>query len=186
MENKTGAGKVIIRILVPVIAVLLIVLWDYLVKQWALNTLDYSTYKPVIGNLIGFVLVKNEGMAWGMFQGKQWLFIIMTPIAIGMISYLYAKMPFDKKYIPVRIAEIMLMGGAVGNLVDRIFRGELFRGNVIDMIYVKCINFPVFNVADCFVSVGFAALIIMLLFVYKDEEFEKIISIKLFKKKEDE
>ena len=70
----------------------------------------------------------------------------------------------------MRICVVFLTGGAIGNLIDRIFRGEqLFHGSVVDMIYVELINFPVFNVADSFVSVGFVILVVMM-FIMKDDD----------------
>ncbi|MBO4310765.1 MAG: signal peptidase II, partial [Lachnospiraceae bacterium] len=83
-----------------------------------------------------------------------------------------------KKYSLMRVCVLFLAGGAIGNLIDRVFRGELFHGYVVDMIYVEIINFPVFNIADSFITVGFAVLIFSILFVYKEKDFDII-----FKKK---
>ena len=71
-----------------------------------------------------------------------------------------------KKYMLMRITIILLGSGAVGNFIDR-----LFLGYVRDFIYFRLINFPVFNVADCYVTIGLALFIIMILFIYKDEDF---------------
>ena len=117
-------------------------------------------------------------MAWGLFQNGQVIFAILTPIAIAAILFLYVRTPWEKEYRPIRIAEVMLIGGAIGNLIDRIFRfdptdGKIFHGYVVDMIYVKAIKFPVFNVADMFVTVAFFLMIFLLIFVYNEDEFNK-------------
>ena len=112
-------------------------------------------------------------MAWGMLQNKQVLFIILTPIVLAALIYFYYKIPFEKKFIIARICLLCLTGGAIGNLIDRIFNGEqLFHGYVVDMIYVEIINFPVFNIADSFITVGFALMIFSMIFVYKEQDFD--------------
>ena len=117
-------------------------------------------------------------MAWGLFQNGQIIFSILTPIAIMAIIFLYIRTPWEKEFRPIRFAEIMIVGGAVGNLLDRIFRydpatGSLFHGYVVDMIYAKFIHFPVFNVADIFVTLAFLLMVFLLLFVYNEDEFNK-------------
>ena len=74
-------------------------------------------------------------------------------------------MPNDKKYNWLRFSLILIVAGAIGNFIDRVFRG----GYVVDFLYFKLINFPVFNVADCYVVVGTILLAILLLFVYKND-----------------
>ena len=101
-----------------------------------------------------------------MLQNKQVLFIILTPLVLAALVYFYYKLPFEKKFIIARICLLCLCGGAIGNLIDRIFNGEkLFHGYVVDMIYVEIINFPVFNIADSFITVGFALMIFSMVLV---------------------
>ena len=139
--------KVFLRYILPVLGVIAVVLLD----QWTkyLTVTKIADERIVLWeNVFELVYVKNNGMAWGMFQNMQWLFVVITPIVLGLITWFYLKMPYEKKFIPMRVLTVMLTGGAIGNLLDRMFRGEFCKGHVVDMFYFKAIDFPVFNVAD--------------------------------------
>lgn len=94
----------------------------------------------------------NTGVAFGMFQGKSLIFAILAVIVAGAIIYYYPQVPSESRVI--RFALAMQLGGALGNLVDRIFQ----QGQVTDFISVG--NFAVFNVADSCITVGVAILLI--------------------------
>ncbi len=125
---------------------------------------------PLIDNIIEWHLVYNQGMAWGMFAGNQVVLISVAVIAIAVFTFLYFRSGQVKGSWLIRLPLILMVGGGFGNLVDRIFRGELFKGVVVDMIYVKCIDFPVFNVADSCITVG-CVLLMLSLWLVKDEHF---------------
>ncbi|MCQ2542945.1 MAG: signal peptidase II [Lachnospiraceae bacterium] len=162
--------KKVLNYILPLLGIALIVGLDQYTKLLTLAHVKGTEGFYIINKVLRIYFVSNEGMAWGMFQNKQIVFIIITPIVIAGLIYLYLKMPLEKKYIWMRICVVFLTGGAIGNLIDRIFRGEqLFHGSVVDMIYVELINFPVFNVADSFVSVGFVILVVMM-FIMKDDD----------------
>ena len=88
------------------------------------------------------------------------------------ICYILFKMPEDKKYNILHLLLVLIASGAIGNMIDRI-RLEY----VVDFFYFVLINFPIFNVADIYVSVACALLAIVMLFVYKDEDLD-FISIR--------
>lgn len=170
--------KVLPHILTPLISLCLIVGLDQWTKYLTVKFLSDGHEAKFIGDAVVFSYMQNRGMAWGFFQNNQVLFSILTLLAISVIVFLYVRTPWEAEYRPIRIAEVMLVGGAIGNLIDRIFRadggdGRLFHGFVVDMIFVKAINFPVFNVADVFVSLAFVFMLILLIFVYNEEEFNK-------------
>ena len=170
--------KKIGRILVPLVSILVIVGLDQLVKYLTVQYLSDGREVKILGDALVLTYVQNRGMAWGLFQNGQIVFAILTPLAIAAVVFLYVRTPWEIEYRPIRIAEVMLVGGAIGNLIDRIFRydpvdGSLFHGYVVDMIYVKAIHFPVFNVADIFVTLSFVAMMLLLLFVYNEDEFNK-------------
>ena len=100
-------------------------------------------------------------------------FLVLTVIMICLITYVVLKMPLIIKYIPVYITCILLAAGAIGNFIDRVRFGY-----VRDFIYFKIINFPVFNVADCYVTVSVIIFIILILFVYKNEDDFAFLSLK--------
>ena len=183
--------KKIGRILIPLVAILCMVGLDQWTKYLTIQYLSDGHEVKVLGDALVISYVQNRGMAWGLFQNGQMIFALLTPIAIAAIVFLYVRTPWEPEYRPIRIAEVMLVGGALGNLLDRIFRydpvdGKLFHGFVVDMIYLKAIKFPVFNVADVFVTVAFFLMVFLLIFVYNEDEFNKCFGNFPQKKKAEE
>ncbi len=169
--------KALVRFIIPILSVIGIVLLDQWTKYLTILYVKGTEGFYIINKVLRILFLRNEGMAWGLLQNHQVFFIILTPIVIAALVFVYMRLPFEKKYILARICLIFLIGGAIGNLIDRIFRGErLFHGYVVDMIYVEIIDFPVFNVADSFVTVGFAILLISIFFVYKEKDFDVVFS----------
>lgn len=169
--------KVFMRYILPVLGVIGVVLLDQWTKYLTVTKIGDSRI-VLWENVFELVYVKNNGMAWGMLQNQQWLFIVMTPIVLIFMAWFYVKMPYEKKFLPMRILEVMLAGGAIGNLLDRMFRGEFCQGHVVDMFYFKAINFPVFNVADSFISVAFVLLVVLVMFKYSEEDFDRMFHLK--------
>lgn len=171
------------RYILPILFIAFIIAVDQITKELTIKYLSDGSSFPIIKNVLELTYVQNQGMAWGLMQNKQLFFIIITPIAVVGLIYLYFAPPFTKEYTFIRIPEVMLIGGAIGNLIDRLFRcEEIGHGYVVDMIYVKAINFPVFNVADSFITVAFVILVFAVLFVYDDKEFDIIVGAKSSKK----
>jgi len=104
----------------------------------------------------------NTGVAFGMFQGKSLVFAILAALVAGAIIYYFQQVPKEDKVL--RFALSMMLGGAVGNLIDRLFNG----GEVTDFISVG--NFAVFNVADSFITVG---VLVLLIGIYLEDKREK-------------
>ena len=94
-------------------------------------------------------------------------------IAAGLVWF-YVTLPKKKEYFPLRVSLVMVLSGAIGNIIDR-----LFRGYVVDFFEFTFFDWPVFNVADIYVVVGVIVMALMLLFVVKEEDLE-------LKKKKDE
>ena len=109
--------------------------------------------------------LENRGAAFGILQGQKVVFLICTAAVLAILAFYYNRMPVEKRYLPMRNVGILLGAGAVGNLIDR-----MMQSYVVDFLYFKLIDFPIFNVADCYVTVGAILLAILILFVYKDEE----------------
>ena len=85
------------------------------------------------------------------------------------VVYVMAKLPAGRRFVPLEACLTVICAGAAGNLIDRVSQGY-----VVDFLYFKLINFPIFNVADCYVTVGTAVLAILFLWYYKDEEFDML------------
>ncbi|MCR5431246.1 MAG: signal peptidase II [Lachnospiraceae bacterium] len=162
-----------------IIAVILISL-DQITKAIARCTLTDSPF-ILIDGVFEFRLVFNTGVAWGLFNSVSFLITVFSFILMFVISFLYYKMPKDNKRLrPLRIMLILLFSGAVGNVIDR-----LFYSAVTDFLYFSLIDFPVFNIADCYVTVGGILTAVLLIFYYKDADFE-FLKIKRSKKNREE
>jgi len=118
----------------------------------------------LIPEVLGLRFVRNRGVAFSLLSGVPWLPAVLSLlIVLAGILFLYRKKPRGL----ARIGLLLMLGGALGNLLDR-----LFRGFVPDMIETLFIPFPVFNVADIFLTAGCALVIISLLFRSQDFEAE--------------
>ena len=109
--------------------------------------------------------LENRGAAFGMMQDMRFLLAAGAVIVCGLIVYLYLRMPEKRRYLPLRICAVLLCAGAAGNMIDRIRLGY-----VIDFFYFRLIDFPIFNVADCYVVAACIVFALLVLFYYREEE----------------
>ena len=115
---------------------------------------------PVIPKLFSLTYIHNYGAAWGMFSEHRWVFLIITAAALmimPIILYRYRKLHFLFGF-----SLSMILAGAIGNMIDRVFLGY-----VVDFIEAVFIDFPIFNVADICVVVGAVLMAIYLIFLDK-------------------
>lgn len=141
---------------------LIVVVLDQYTKALAVKKLSNGTI-PVIKNIFHFTYVENTGAAFGIFKNSNTAFIIITSIIlIGVIIALVKMKPKNKLII---VSTGLVIGGALGNLIDRILRGF-----VVDFLDFRAINYPVFNVADSCVVVGAILICVYLIFFDKKEE----------------
>lgn len=142
-------------IIIGFILALVAIAVDQLTKFLIYGTIT----KSVIGNLLWFKSTLNTGVAFSMFEGKGFIFITITSIASLVLIYLI----LSKKYLNkmrYKVCLGLILGGTIGNLIDRIF----FKG-VRDFIYLKFLNFAIFNLADAFIVVS---VIVFCIFVIID------------------
>ena len=145
------------------ILALIIVGLDQLTKYLVVQNIPFGTDISVIPGVIDFTYVKNPGAAFSMLYEHTWLLCIISVVFCVLIAgYLILKKPSSKLFTA---ALVLVLSGALGNAIDRIFAGS-----VVDFIETKFINFPVFNVADISVCVGAALLIIYVLFFDNNKE----------------
>lgn len=136
-----------------------IIILDQLVKFWAVMVLKPIHTIPLIDGVFHLTYAENFGAAFSIFEGKRWFFIaISVVLIIGIVFWLYSHR--QSMYPMCRWALVMITGGAVGNLIDRIRFGF-----VVDMFDFRLINYPIFNIADCFVVIGTAVLCCYILFI---------------------
>lgn len=144
---------------------------DQITKIIAKQLLEGKQAFQIIKNVFCFQYLEggNTGAAFGMFHNQTWILAIISLILSAVILFCIIKLPQKKRFIPLNLSLVFLAAGAIGNLIDRVFRQY-----VIDFIYFKAIDFPIFNVADCYVTVAAVVLCLLYLFYYKDEDFEQI------------
>ena len=158
------------------ISVLLIFI-DQITKLLAVKYLKGQNPFIIWENVFELRYLENRGAAFGIMQGQKVFFIIFTTIALIGITWFYLKMiPVDKKYFFLDVISILLFSGAIGNLIDRVRLNY-----VIDFFYFRLIDFPIFNVADIYVTVAAFAMFGLGLFYYKDEDYDLIFPSKKVK-----
>ena len=145
-----------------------IVAADQLSKLWILENIPLYEQIPVIPGLFHLTYVQNTGAAFSSFQGQQWLFVLVFAVLTAAVIWEFKtkKMGFSTFE---RWCIAAIYAGGLGNMIDRVRMGF-----VVDMIEVEFMTFPVFNVADCFITCGCIAMLVSLIFFnkgfWKDEK----------------
>lgn len=146
--------------------IFVLVFIDQVTKFLAKTHLMNKKPITIIENVFELQYLENTGAAFGMLQNQILLFVIITIVTVIVMLYIYGKIPYEKHFTPLRYILIFIMAGAIGNCIDRVVNRY-----VIDFLYFKLIDFPIFNIADCYVSVSGVLLVLLLLFYYKEEDF---------------
>ncbi len=158
----------------------LLLLADQYTKLLAIARLKGQAPFVLIDGVLEFSYLENTGAAFSSFLGKQTFLIILTSIVIIIVFWKYFTLPAENRFIRMRFCMLLILGGAMGNLIDR-----LSRRYVVDFIYFVPINFPKFNVADIYITVGVAILAVLLFFYYSDEDVEILLNIGRKKERRD-
>lgn len=138
---------------------------DQLTKYLAVKNLELYDEIPFIKGFINFKLVYNTGFAFGLGDGFQWIWSIVSLIGCFVIGYFMIKADF-KHNLVFTICIILLFSGTFGNMIDRIFNKD----GVIDFINPAFVDFAVFNFADSYITIGGILLGIYVIFIYKDDK----------------
>lgn len=141
--------------------------FDLLTKSLAVNALQDGRHIPLISGVLEFYYIQNRGAAFGIFQNGTFILGIISTVALVVLIFVYLKIPDGKKYLPLRLVLIFIAAGAAGNLYDRVTLQY-----VRDFIYFSLIDFPVFNVADIYVTCSVFILAFLILFYYKEEDLQ--------------
>ncbi|OUQ66069.1 signal peptidase II [Eubacterium sp. An11] len=150
-----------------------LILLDQVTKLLALQNLKGQNPVTLIPDVFQLLYVENRGAAFGILQNRQWVFLIITVIVLAALVWALPKIPQERHFLPLTLCLCFIGAGAVGNMIDRIFRGY-----VVDFFYFKLIDFPVFNVADIYVTTAAVILIVLIVFLYKEEDFDRIFPKK--------
>ena len=134
---------------------------DQLTKLATVTFLDKYESVNIIGEFLRFTHVHNTGGPWSILDGTPYVFIIMT-VLIFALGFWYFKKNKPQNLLG-KLSLCLIAGGALGNFADRILRGY-----VVDMIDVNLFDYPVFNVADCFIVIGAVLMCVYILFFTKE------------------
>ena len=152
MKKDHKAKHYVLAVVLIVVAVLL----DQYTKYLAVTNLKDKPAFVLWDKVFELTYLENRGAAFGI-----------AVVIFVFILYCYIRIPKTGKYLPLRLCGIFIVAGAAGNLIDRIRFGY-----VVDFFYFRLIDFPVFNVADIYVTVSFAVLLLLVFFQYKEEDLE--------------
>ena len=131
---------------------------DQLTKYLVVQNIPLYEKVPLLPGVLGLTHVRNQGAAFSSFQGMQWLFALIFAGFTLAILYEYFKKPMPFTRLE-RWCVAAIYGGGLGNMIDRVRLGY-----VVDMLETEFMSFPVFNLADCFISCGCVLLMAHLAF----------------------
>ena len=139
--------------------VLLLIAADQGTKRLAVALWKGKPSTTVIPGVLELTYLENRGAAFGLFQNRLWLLIPFTLLVSGVLAAVFVRCSAKEKAGAVPVLLLFLLAGAAGNLIDRIAFGY-----VIDFIYFSLIDFPVFNIADCYVTISVLLLCLITIF----------------------
>lgn len=149
------------------LAVLVAVI-DQVLKYLVVNFLDKTNPTEIIPNLFSLTYVQNKGAAFGMLADARWIFITFTIIITAFLIYILFKKRINNKLFLTSV--VLIIGGGIGNLIDRIFLGY-----VVDFLSISFFP-PVCNFADYCITIGAVLLVIYILFMSDFTKKEKSIN----------
>ncbi len=160
LQRDNGGRQVIYYLLA-----LFIIAVDQLTKWLVVRNMEVGESINVIDGFFYLTSHRNTGAAWGMLEGQMWLFYIVTLVVIAGILYYYHKHAKGNKLFSASL--MVLLGGAVGNFIDRIFRQE-----VVDFLQFTFFNF-IFNIADAALTIGVIMLFLQMILEEVQEKRKK-------------
>ena len=158
--------KRITNYITALISVVVLVCIDQFTKYLVVGHLKDRPAYVLIRNIFQLEYLENRGAAFGILQNQRVFFYISVLLITAAVIWFYSKVPMERKYLPLRICAVLIVGGAFGNCIDRIRLNY-----VVDFFYFKLIDFPIFNVADIYVTVSVVCFTVLILFYYKEDDF---------------
>lgn len=164
---KTSSKSKGLFFFLDILFFILLVILDQITKNLAVVYLKDKPAYVIWDGVFELHYLENRGAAFGMLQNQKILFVTIAAVILVIIGYLLIKLPRNRHYAMLEILLVLIASGAVGNMIDR-----MQFNYVVDFFYFKLIDFPIFNVADIYVSVSCVLLAILVIFFYKDEDFD--------------
>ena len=163
MKDKNT--KSIQSYLLAVLGCIVLIVLDQFTKWLAVVHLKDQEPFVIWKGVFKMEYLENRGAAFGIMQDRQILFAVGAVVIVCLIGFIYGRMPHTSRYYLLRICAVMICAGAIGNMIDR-----LRLNYVVDFFYFELINFPIFNIADCYVVVACILFAFAILFYYKEDE----------------
>ena len=153
------------------IPAILLIGMDQLTKSAAVRYLKGKNPFVIWRNVFELRYLENRGAAFGLFQNQRWIFLVLTFfVLIGLLYFYFKRIPAERRFYPLYLISVLIFAGAVGNMIDRAVHGY-----VVDFFYFVLIDFPIFNMADIYVTVGAFLFAVLSVFYYKEEDFNRIM-----------
>lgn len=140
---------------------------DQVTKHFAVQKLKGKPAFVLIKNVFELDYLENRGSAFGMFQNQKVFLLVVGVLFMGVMFWVLAKTPAEKKFLPVHLAAAGIIAGGIGNMIDRFVLGY-----VVDFFSFVLIRYPIFNVADVFIVVSTIVMAILLIFVYQEDDLK--------------
>lgn len=163
----------ILKKISPLLIAVVLIFADQLTKALAVSHLKGQPDYPLIPGILEFSYLENTGAAFSSFLGRQGFLILLTLCVVCLLIWKFFQIPDNRRYLPMTVTFVLIICGGIGNLIDRIVNRY-----VVDFIYFVPIDFPKFNLADTYVSIGMVLLIILCFFYYKEEELNFLFKLK--------
>lgn len=132
--------------------IIMLVAFDQIIKYSVVHSLPLDHYHVVFAHILSITHVENSGAAWSILTGQTWFFALITIVALGFFGYYWYHL---MKRWPYALSLSFLIGGTIGNFIDRIRHSY-----VVDMFSLDFINFPIFNFADATLTLGVIGIIL--------------------------
>jgi len=163
--HKSTPGKLFLGCAFLFATVVMVVL-DQWLKVWSTAHLAGNDPRTLVNGVLGLTYFHNTGAAFGFLGGAGWGRWVLTVLVFGLLAlvgWYYFKLPNTRRMWLVRVPLLLIFGGGLGNLIDRVRLGY-----VVDMIEFLFMRFAIFNLADVFVTVGAFAVVAVMLYLGKE------------------
>ena len=160
-------NKRVKMLLIDIVIAAVLLALDQYTKYLAINHLKNRPALVLIDGVLELQYLENRGSAFGMLQNQKFIILFVGIVFLAVIIFFLFRMPLQKKYNIVHILLSVVIAGGIGNMVDR-FRFDY----VVDFISFVLINYPIFNVADCYIVGAMIILFLLFVFVFKEKDLE--------------
>lgn len=160
-------NKKVKMLLIDLMVAAILLALDQFTKYLAVLHLKNNPAIVLIDGVLELQYLENRGSAFGMLQNQKFFILFVGFVFLAVILFFLIKLPTHKKYNIVHILLSVVIAGGIGNMIDR-FRFDY----VVDFISFILINFPIFNVADCYIVVAMIGLFILFAFVFQEKDLE--------------